>query len=240
MQCQHAREFFSDYVADELEPALKVSLQGHLAECQTCETEVEGLRRVWRQLDNAPVVDGPADLHERIMQRITAARGDASAAPAGRRGSVELFPRLRIVAWAAAAALLLCCGLGAVSTQRASLGLFWGLFGSGRGVENSSQLAEGKGDWQPRGAGGLLTVRMRPSGGGAAGASTVSYRIGVEGFRDVEARGTLNADGETMATIPFNGKPDAAAVRVNVLLTAADGESRIQSVQVPLARQPSQ
>jgi hypothetical protein len=237
MQCQQAREFFSDYVADELEPALKLSLKGHIAECAACDCEIEALRRLWRQLDNTPIEEGPADLHERIMRRVCAERDNADVAIVTSRasGRVSRF-RSRFVAFAAAAAsiLITCFGVGAMRTQRASLGFPAGLFGSGHSGDAATQLADLRGDWQTREPGGLLTLRMKPSGAEMAGVSAISYRIGVEGYRDVRATGTLNASGETIAAIPFSGRPDEAALHVNVLFTAADGGSHLQSIDVPI------
>ena len=118
MQCQQARELFSDYVAESMENALAVSLENHLGTCGACREEVAGLRRVWSALEQAPLIEPPMFLHENIMHRLDAARAEAEEAAARKRAVWDwraLF-RPRALAYGAAAIVLMLAGVEAVTT----------------------------------------------------------------------------------------------------------------------------
>ena len=50
MNCQDIKEKFVDFLTDELSPGEKQAARDHLATCQSCREELEGLAAVWARL----------------------------------------------------------------------------------------------------------------------------------------------------------------------------------------------
>jgi hypothetical protein len=66
MKCEHAQEFFSEYIEQTLDKPSAVAIEAHLTACQTCRRGVEGLRQTWTALGTVPLVEPPKDLAWRI------------------------------------------------------------------------------------------------------------------------------------------------------------------------------
>jgi len=67
MKCEHAQEFFSEYIEKSLDKPSGVALEAHLTACGHCRRELEGLQQTWGALNAVPVVEPPADLAWRVM-----------------------------------------------------------------------------------------------------------------------------------------------------------------------------
>lgn len=80
MWCARYRRQLSAYADGELHPAEARAVRDHVARCEHCAREHEGLRKLARLTGMVPEEDLPAGLHARIMTRISA----ASVAPPGR------------------------------------------------------------------------------------------------------------------------------------------------------------
>ncbi|HZP81380.1 MAG TPA: zf-HC2 domain-containing protein [Chthonomonadaceae bacterium] len=229
MQCQQARELFSDYVAESMENALAVSLENHLAVCTACREEVAGLRRVWAALEQAPLIEPPMFLHENIMHRLDAARAEAEEAAARKRAVWDwraLF-RPRALAYGAAAVVLMLAGVEAVQTQRASLGpVGWVIqrFVHPAEAETAVTLQATRAEWMPgTEGGGTLVVHLRPASPVAPGAN-LTYRAQLAGYREAVAQGTLAAEGETAVTLTLPEMPKGETLQLSVRLTGPNGE----------------
>src|SRR5947209_1672150 len=85
MQCQHAHELFSEYVAGHLDRALTVTIDNHLSQCAGCREDVAGLRRVWTNLNEMPAVELPPFFHENLMHRLDAELTSQETTAARRR-----------------------------------------------------------------------------------------------------------------------------------------------------------
>jgi hypothetical protein len=70
MKCEHAQEFFSDYIEQSLDKPTGVALEAHLTACGGCQRELEGLRQTWGALNAVPAVEPPADLAWRVMVQL--------------------------------------------------------------------------------------------------------------------------------------------------------------------------
>jgi len=123
MQCEHAQEFFSEYVSGEMDRALAVTLENHLNACNPCSETVDGLRQLWETLDRMPIVEPPASFHASLMDRL-AAEPIVQKRSAGAEVSASRFGRqfqVRALAYAATIVVLLM-GAEFVQVQRAALG----------------------------------------------------------------------------------------------------------------------
>lgn len=131
MLCERAEELYSDYIDGTIQKSLVVPLESHLKECANCRTQVEELRRVWRVLDEAPVVEPPADFREEVWRRIDAAAQVRQPRP--RPSWRALFTRPAL-GWAAAALLLVVlAGVVVPGRHKSASWLMWplSLFSSG-------------------------------------------------------------------------------------------------------------
>src|SRR5947209_2154263 len=123
MKCEHAQEFLSEYVTGEMDRALAVSLENHLAVCEPCTETVEGLRGLWLTLDDMPLIEPPASFHASLMDRIAAEqiREERAARAPIRVPAWRGVMQPRVFAYAAVAIVLLL-GAELVQVQRAALG----------------------------------------------------------------------------------------------------------------------
>jgi hypothetical protein len=67
MKCEHAKDFFSEYIEQSLDKPTGVALEAHLTACGACQRELEGLRQTWGALNAVPSLEPPADLAWRVM-----------------------------------------------------------------------------------------------------------------------------------------------------------------------------
>jgi hypothetical protein len=243
MQCQHARELFSDYVAEAIDSALAISLENHLSSCASCQEEVEGLRRVWATLEQAPLVETPAFFHENVMSRIEAARAEAEDAAARKRAFWDwraLFRPRTLAFGAAAAILLLACVEVVQQTRPAALGPL-GVIIRWLQPAPTVKLRVTDANWTPQAAGpvgsGALTVRLRAEGVGAAG-GVLNYRAQLEGVQGGIAVGQLAADGETILRLPLSATPAGDGLRLSIRLMTPDGRSVESNSQLVLPHVP--
>jgi len=70
MKCEHAKEFFSEYIERSLDKPTGVALEAHLTACGACQRDLDGLRQTWGALNAVPVMEAPADLAWRVMCRL--------------------------------------------------------------------------------------------------------------------------------------------------------------------------
>jgi len=118
MKCRDARGLLSDYVDGELPGAKAERLQRHLADCDGCRDEWEGLRRTVRLVAHLGRETCPVDLRARVVHAVSApyAPGRAARAPL----ALPVFGR-----WAGAGVALATGVVGwqlAISRPTASVG----------------------------------------------------------------------------------------------------------------------
>lgn len=144
MLCERARNLFSDYCEGVLDEPMLVALQNHLDACEACRTEVEAVRAVYAVLNEAPIVEPPADFRLRVWEKIDGRQSEMEPATPSRRGfdwRSLLFPRR--LAWGAVALVLLFMG-GVVAPGRyTQAGMYfpWSIFAKAPAVSISGAPA---------------------------------------------------------------------------------------------------
>src|SRR5262245_57653267 len=52
MQCEEARDQFTDYLSDSLTEPARADFQAHLIACESCRGETDALKNIWMRLDS--------------------------------------------------------------------------------------------------------------------------------------------------------------------------------------------
>ena len=241
MQCEHAQEFFSEYVSGEMDGALAVSLENHLNVCGPCSETVDGLRQLWKTLDHMPVVEPPAAFHASLMERLAAeAVGQprpAVATPMSRFG--RQF-QARVLAYAATVVLLLM-GAEFVQVQRASLGPLGLVLNL---VHPAPVLSSQRADWKPNTEGGgtlsvVLQAHAQVNGAVSRNRVHLQLRHGNGSITPETAHavkdGLLTSERPETFTIQLDASPHIETDVVEVTVTPLDSASpENHSVNVPI------
>src|SRR6266403_1018481 len=60
MECEEVRDQFADYLIDNLQEPARLEVRNHLAACESCRSEAEGLETLWTKLGTIPAAEpGP-------------------------------------------------------------------------------------------------------------------------------------------------------------------------------------
>jgi hypothetical protein len=70
MTCDRARELISEYIEGGLGRPVARSIESHLAGCLSCQSEVDGVRSLWQDLEEMPVVSPPPDLLSHTLAEV--------------------------------------------------------------------------------------------------------------------------------------------------------------------------
>ena len=245
MQCQQATELLSDYVDRALDPALTVSMDNHVAACADCRENVEGLRRLWPQLNAMPQIAPPAFLHDAIVSALDAhqaAEPQTNARPA----AVPAFtgssfnPRAmfgpRAFAYAAALLVLALGSLEVVHSQRAAfdpLGILLRLVRPAASPSGSLPSVSGvDSGWVKGASGSTLNVRLQAETSADAGLSNLDYRADLmQGDANTlaahpapslaSAQGHFDALGKAALSLPVSARTDANTPNLALLVTVS-------------------
>jgi len=234
MQCVHAQEFFSEYVSGQMDPALALSLEQHLAGCGDCTTSVEGLRQVWLTLDSMSIVDPPENLHASIMNRISSEQIREERA-AVRLPSWRSLVQPRAFAYAAAAMVLLV-GAEFVQVQRASLGPIGLLLNV---IHPSPVMQTQQAEWKSNGLGGgtiILHLRAHEQSNGAARKSHARIELvrSQHGAQPPAKVIDVTSAAETVTSIPVDFVPDLNSDNVEVTVTPTGSNEESVTISLPL------
>lgn len=85
MKCEHAQEFFSEYIEQALDKPSWVALEAHLTACAACRHGLEGLQQTWGALNAVPMVEPPKDLAWKVMVQLQQERLERLEAQRRRR-----------------------------------------------------------------------------------------------------------------------------------------------------------
>ena len=213
MQCQAAQELFSDYVSQDLERAMALSLENHIGACSRCKEELAVFRQTWEALNALPQVEPPMFFHENLMSRIAAEQAKAEEATATRRAVFDwraLF-RPRQLAFASTVLIMLFAGVEFVVVRS---GFDGPLTMVGKMIWPASPIAPAPiatGEWvaAPQG-GGTLLVHLTPAKGTPN--SGLNYTITVNGDAASAQAGLLSNSREAVATFTLPAPPSSVSL----------------------------
>ncbi len=247
MKRDAAKELYSDYLTGDLDDALKVSVENHLAEDTDSRNEVDAMRRVWTQLDAMPRVDTPAYFHENIMSRLDAELAKETEQSAARKSVWDwrtLF-RPRQLAVAATLLIVLLGGVEAIQSQHAALGPLGTIYRWLRPAPPVMPQIMPRVEWkQNMTTGGTLLIGVR----GVSQTQSVHFRVQLFAkIKEVEnavrvvgsGEGTLIAGEEGIVELPLPDKPTAADSTLLVTLSSTEtpNQGSVNKV-VPVSLEP--
>jgi uncharacterized protein (TIGR03435 family) len=111
MQCSEIRNYFADYLAEDLERSTKEEFGRHLKECPVCHAELEALTDLWMKLGSVPAGDPASpDLDIRLRGAAESYQREVQA-QGSRRRLWKRLPAIAALAAAVAVAVLLPTGI---------------------------------------------------------------------------------------------------------------------------------
>lgn len=112
MQCERAREFFSDYVEQVLDRPMRVAVEAHVGACGDCREDLARMAALYRAFDAIAPVEPPADGASRVIRHLQQVRWEEQQAARSRGGMLGWLRSLRpaSVAFGAALATLVVGG----------------------------------------------------------------------------------------------------------------------------------
>lgn len=69
MNCERARELFSDYLEGSMDPALAAVIRDHVDRCPDCAREFGSFKVTWSMLSVLPDIEPPRDLRHEVVMR---------------------------------------------------------------------------------------------------------------------------------------------------------------------------
>lgn len=240
MNCKHAQEHFSDFVAGELDRAMSVSLENHLHACQECRDSVAELRSVWQTLDKMDVVEPPADFHAILMQRLNQEHEQQSAPVLKMRPKFDwraLF-QVRSFAYAAAALVVLLLGVEVYQVNQASSGPIGSIL---QIIAPNAPMKTNEAKWEPAEQGGELVIRLQPNKGFLGREHHYRYSLDLkrkDGKIDPDnlathVEGDMTSANETMVRMQLNKLPSITEYQLQLTLTPISGGNN-QQIEIPL------
>lgn len=119
MNCEGARELFSDYEDGHIDKALGIQLRGHLSDCASCKREFEQFKQTWGMLGALPDIAPPVSFRHDLIMQLARTQHERERTRRERSlsflfGSLsrKLVPsRAAIAVWGAAALLFVISGI---------------------------------------------------------------------------------------------------------------------------------
>jgi anti-sigma factor RsiW len=81
MECEEVRDQFADYLIDNLHEPARSDVRNHLAACESCRAEAEGLKTLWATLGSIPADQPGPELRARFQVMLEAYRHGLDNAP---------------------------------------------------------------------------------------------------------------------------------------------------------------
>src|SRR2546422_2839282 len=81
MECEEVRDQFADYLIDNLQEPARLEVRNHLAACESCRYEAEGLKTLWTKLGTIPAAEPGRELRARFQVMLEAYRHGLDQAP---------------------------------------------------------------------------------------------------------------------------------------------------------------
>ena len=71
--CQEVRRELSNYIEDDVSPALRAQIEAHVERCRGCRAVYDGVRNIVRLVGGGEVLELPQGFSKRLLERIRAA-----------------------------------------------------------------------------------------------------------------------------------------------------------------------
>jgi anti-sigma factor RsiW len=95
MRCKEIADHVADYLGGSAEPAVRSSIEAHLATCAGCKFELESLEAVWEQLEILPDVEPRPEMRARFQAMLKASEEGMGATGGSLRQGRRTMPSLR-------------------------------------------------------------------------------------------------------------------------------------------------
>ncbi|HWP30502.1 MAG TPA: anti-sigma factor [Fimbriimonadales bacterium] len=139
MNCERAKDFFSEYHEGTLSGGLRTTFERHLNECPACSYELDLFRKVYETASKPIPVEVPGDLLEKITRSLDKAEWQKKQA------TKPVFTWMRVGAYAAtAAAFLAVAYFGSYLWQHEKGGIQAGIVPSVRSPEPNIEVLDGE------------------------------------------------------------------------------------------------
>lgn len=156
MNCERARELFSDYLEGGMDAALAAVIHGHVEKCSECTGELESFKTTWSMLGVLPEMEVPSGFRHDVVMR--AVRLQQERAEAAKRDSFainweQILHKLVPVRPFAMAAAAVALAFVVLYPQTSDFHGFSGMFGPSAGTTPTqvAQVSEERAvEWQSR------------------------------------------------------------------------------------------
>lgn len=139
MNCERAKDFFSEYHEGTLSGGLLTTFERHLRECPACSYEFDLFRKVYEAASKSVPVDVPSDLLEKITRALDKAEWER------KQTAKPVFMWMRVGAYTAAAtAILAVAYLGSYLWQYERSGVKAGIVPSIHSTEPTIEALDGE------------------------------------------------------------------------------------------------
>ncbi len=241
MQCKHAQELLSDYIAGSVAPALTVSLENHMAECAGCRHDLAGIRVVWEQMEAIPSVDPPMYFHENIMSRLDKqmAEDENTANARSTKFDWKSLFRTRSLAFAAVVLIIMLSGAGVMRTTHAGLG-FPSLFSN----HNNDIDLELKKSTQAHimfntTGGAKMEVHMQAVPLAHNVPVNMHYSLNIKGSNTIIDQGIVSSDKEIVVPIQLTQVPERTfTLEATLSYSDAENHTSTHKVIIPVISAP--
>jgi hypothetical protein len=241
MKCEEANELFSDYIANEMEVALRVSLENHIEACADCKTALHQLRSLWNDLDNLEDFELPAGAHDTLIKNVFSQLDAAEHLEATRKAEWNWRKAFqpRVLAYAASVAAILLLSAGGLHYSKASLDPIQVVINLLHPTHVApAGMSEARAEWSQDADGtGTLIVHLQARSASIAQRCTINLPSGLAKTGAVTTV-DMPVSGGTVLYIPLNAAPPTSGVTITSAPTNSAGGSAVTqpvNVMLPLA-----
>ena len=240
MQCSHATELFSEFIAGTTDRATNVTLESHLQSCADCTQTLEQLREVWATLVSLEEVETPMYFHENIMSRLDAEMQTVEEKQ--QRKSLawnwKMLFQARAIATAVAVLVVSLAAIEGIQSTRAELGPIGWLISIFRPTaEVRPSLSISKASFVPNDEGGVtVTVHIKATTLKEDVPVRYTYTIHVKGQPGLAPEGIVTNTDEEIVSLKLPAAPVKGDLSIEI--KPSKGNGRGIDLSIPTNPQP--
>lgn len=221
MQRESIENYYSDYIAGDLDAALQLSVENHLKASPEAAAEVDALRRAMATLNEMPSTELPIWFHDNLMNRLDMKMANEAAQQKQSGWNWRTLFQPRSLARGAAAVMTLVV-IGGVGAKVAGINPFniFSIFSSSNwasteAMARAAHSTSVRGEWRPDNN-GTAYIRITVPQGYLTDKMVMGYQIESLGTKiSVKKTGTLTSGQEEVITIACENPP-AGSVKVGI------------------------